>query len=324
MKSRSSKDLLRESEERHRLLAEHANDVIWTMSPDGAITYVSPAVEAMRGITPQEAMSQSIDEIHPPKSKAISLGYFEELAARLRDGLAPHTFRGELEYYRKDGSTVWTEVQVMPHLGRGGELVEILGVSRDISERKRFEEDLQEARREVEEANQALRQANEKLYYQATTDELTGFHNRRHARAILEAAVAEVADGKPHSVLMIDIDRFKEVNDSLGHNKGDFFLVELSKRILEQIRAGDVLTRWGGDEFIVFMPLCREDNAREVAERIRQAVSAKPLLEGVSATVSIGVSEAHPAEGLESWIERSDSALYNAKQEGRNLVRSSS
>lgn len=321
MDPRDSERLLRESEERYRLLADHAHDVIWTMSPGGEITYVSPGVEAMRGLTPEEAMNQSIDQIHPPESQAISLGYFERLAERLKNGLAPEEFKGELEYYRKDGTTVWTEVQVVPHMGQEGELIEILGVSRDISERKHFEDRLQKARDEVEDANAELEQANAQLQRQATTDELTGFYNRRHAREILEGAAKEVARGSQHSILLIDVDYFKKVNDSLGHNKGDLFLVELSKRIREQVREVDVLVRWGGDEFIVFMPLCAKDNADRIAERIRQSVASEPLLDGVSTTVSIGVSEALPGEGAKHWVGRSDSALYEAKLAGRNSVK---
>ena len=91
-----AEEQLRISEERHRLLAENANDVIWTMSLDGRITYVSPAVERMRGFTPEEAMSQPLDEIQTPESAAITLGYFVDLQAALEAGRPPQRFRGEL------------------------------------------------------------------------------------------------------------------------------------------------------------------------------------------------------------------------------------
>ncbi len=143
------------SEERHRLLAENANDVIWTMSLDGRITYVSPAVERLRGFTPEEAMNQPLDEILTPDSAAISLAYWQELAARLQAGLPPPRFRGEYEYYCKDGSTVWTDVQVIPYVDANGQLVEILGVTRDFSDRKRHEEELKKAREAAEAANLA-------------------------------------------------------------------------------------------------------------------------------------------------------------------------
>ncbi|MFZ4617950.1 MAG: sensor histidine kinase [Rectinemataceae bacterium] len=140
------------SEERHRLLAENANDVIWTMSLDGRITYVSPSVERIRGFTPDEAMKQPLNEILTPDSVAIAVGYFEELAVRLKAGLPPQRFHTEYEYYCKGGSTIWTDVQVVPHIDSEDQLVELLGVTRDISERKRSEDAIRRSLRE----NQAL------------------------------------------------------------------------------------------------------------------------------------------------------------------------
>lgn len=128
-----------ESEERYRLLTENAWDVIWTMALDGSITYISPSVERVRGITPQEAMGQSLDEIHPPESAARVSNYYAELFAAVADGTEPPVFRGEQEYYRKDGSIMTGELEVIPRLNADGEVTEILGVTRDISDRKRFE-----------------------------------------------------------------------------------------------------------------------------------------------------------------------------------------
>jgi PAS domain S-box-containing protein len=133
---------LRESEARHRLLADNALDVVWTMSLDGRITYLSPAVEKLRGYTVAEAMRQPIEEIHPPGSAAVSLGYFQRLAADMGAGRPPQRFRGELEYRCRNGSTVWCEVMVLPVVGPDGAVTELLGVSRDLSERKRTEEAL--------------------------------------------------------------------------------------------------------------------------------------------------------------------------------------
>lgn len=129
-------DALRQSEERYRLLADNSRDVIWTMALDGRITYVSPAVEPLRGLTPDEAMRQSIDEILTPASQAIVLDYFGHLQAALEAGRPPESFNGELEYWRKDGTTFWTDVTALPILTSDGHPVEILGVTRDISARK--------------------------------------------------------------------------------------------------------------------------------------------------------------------------------------------
>ena len=136
MKPGTVESELRRSEERHRLLAENAWDVIWTMALDGSITYVSPAIERVRGITASEAMAQTPDQINPPASAAIVAEYFSRLFAAIDSGTEPPEFRGELEYYRGDGSIMVGELQVVPHIGADGNVVEILGVTRDISERK--------------------------------------------------------------------------------------------------------------------------------------------------------------------------------------------
>ncbi len=139
---RQAEEALRLSEQRHRLLAENARDVVWTMQPDGRITYVSPSIEKVRGLTAQEAMLQRPDEIQTPGSVAKTMAYFDHLSACVREKRKPENFRGDLEYYRKDGSTIWTEVHAFPILGPQGEIVEVLGVSRDISERKQADEAL--------------------------------------------------------------------------------------------------------------------------------------------------------------------------------------
>ena len=126
------------SEERHRILAENARDVIWTMELDGRISYVSPSVEKLRGITPDEAMRQPLNEILTPASQEIVLKYFSQLQGKVQAGLPPETFRGELEYWCKNGSTIWTDVLVFPRHRPNGSL-ELLGVTRDITERKNAE-----------------------------------------------------------------------------------------------------------------------------------------------------------------------------------------
>ncbi len=141
---RSVEQELRISEQRLRLLTDNTRDVVWTMEPDGTISYVSSAVEALRGITPAEAMAQPIEAIHPPESAALSLSYFQKLFADVQAGVSPEPFHGELEYWRKDGSTLWCEVHAFPLLNSDGGFVQLLGVSRDLSERKAAEARLRE------------------------------------------------------------------------------------------------------------------------------------------------------------------------------------
>jgi len=149
------KERLRISEERHRLLADNAIDIIKTMDLDGRFSYVSPSVKKLLGFTADEVKPQSLEEVLTPDSLTIAQAYFGKLRANVKAGLPLENFREELEQRCKDGSTVWTDVTASPILSTDGTFVEILGVSRDISERKRYEHELRQAYDAAEAANAA-------------------------------------------------------------------------------------------------------------------------------------------------------------------------
>ncbi len=291
---------LRNSEQRHRLLAHNAWDVVWTMGLDGSITYVSPAVQRMRGFTPEEAMRQTLEEIHPPETAARVGAYFAELFDAIAQGTEVPVYRAEHEYYRKDGSIMTGELQVIPHVDINGNVVEILGVTRDISERKRFEAELTRL---------------------AVTDPLTGLWNRRHTSELLEADLDQAErHGQSLTLLMVDIDRFKSINDTHGHQTGDRVLIEVASRLLENIRSTDILGRWGGEEFMILLRYCSLQDAIAIAEKLRSRIADAPIGQLGGVSVSIGAAALQPGEDLESWIARADSALYQAKRSGRNTV----
>lgn len=155
MSGLSAEQRLAVSERRHLLLAENARDIVWSMSPSGAITYISSAIEKLRGISPEEAMTQSLDQILTPPSQALVIDYYQRLHIAVASGETLPTYRGDLEYYRKDGSTFWTEVFACALTDDKGQLIEVLGVTRDIQERKQYEDELKAARAIAERANQA-------------------------------------------------------------------------------------------------------------------------------------------------------------------------
>lgn len=293
---------LRQSEERYRLLAENAWETIWTASVDGTVTYVSPAVERMRGLTVSEAMRQTVDEIYPPAAAGAVRNYFRSLLRAIRDGTELPVFRSEQESYRRDGSIMVGEMQVIPHLDADGRVVEILGVTRDVSERKQLESELRRL---------------------AVTDPVTGVWNRRHGEELLDADLDQAkTQGQSLSLLMLDVDRFKTINDTHGHQTGDGVLVEIARRLVEMCRGTDMVARWGGEEFVILLRDCALNEALGIAEKIRAEIANAPFADAGSASVSIGVAQLRPTDDLNSWVARADEALYKAKGSGRNAVRS--
>lgn len=291
---------LRNSEQRHRLLAENAYDVIWTMALDGTITYINPAITRVRGLSPEEAMRQTIEEINTPPSAAKVGEYFQRVFAAIEAGTEPPVFHGEMEYYRKDGSIMTGELQVIPHVDADGHVVELLGVTRDISERKVFETELTRL---------------------AETDPVTGVWNRRHGRELLEAAMAQRdGESRPLSALMVDIDNFKVINDTYGHETGDTVLIELARRLAGAVRGTDMVARWGGEEFVVLLRDCPLADAVTRAESIRRQIADTSFSGVGTVTVSVGAAQLVPDEDVVAWLARSDRALYQAKRAGRNTV----
>jgi diguanylate cyclase (GGDEF)-like protein len=164
------------------------------------------------------------------------------------------------------------------------------------------------------------------LYESATHDGLTGIHNRRFFTEMLDKEFAHCArHAQPLSLLMIDLDHFKEINDAHGHLAGDHALVELAHKLSEIIRTEDVLARYGGEEFMLLLRECPHERAQMIAERLRRMVERLDLLfnhQGFKVTVSVGVAtleEGNHASGA-ALLEAADKMLYAAKQAGRNRV----
>lgn len=154
----------------------------------------------------------------------------------------------------------------------------------------------------------------------ALIDPLTGLHNRRHMQRHLEGLLVGPG-GMPVSVMMVDIDHFKAINDRLGHSEGDVALREVAEILRGRVRVFDSVARYGGEEFVIAMPGTRPQEAMVVAERVRQAVSGQPVgLHRLMITVSIGVAFGQPSTDPAKLLDAADKALYAAKRGGRNRV----
>ena len=161
----------------------------------------------------------------------------------------------------------------------------------------------------------------------AVTDALTGLHNRRYMETHLSQLAEHSADrGKPLSILSLDVDFFKAINDTYGHDIGDKVLQEIAKRLRDSVRGVDMACRVGGEEFIVILPTTDRAIAHTVAERIRKSISNTPLDLGLASgplkiSVSVGISTLEdPQDKMEDLLRRADQALYSAKRAGRNRV----
>lgn len=165
------------------------------------------------------------------------------------------------------------------------------------------------------------KRAEAEIHLLATTDSLTGIANRREFSAILAREVDRAKRyGTPMSLAMYDLDYFKRVNDTFGHDVGDYVLQTVTGLVKENIRANDVVARWGGEEFMVLMPQSDVQAARNASEKLRLAIAAHHFDKVGSLTASFGVAAFEPQDDLNSLLKRVDDALYRAKEQGRNRV----
>jgi diguanylate cyclase (GGDEF)-like protein len=161
----------------------------------------------------------------------------------------------------------------------------------------------------------------EAIYLLATTDSLTGIANRREFTAILVREMDQTKRyGMPMALVMYDIDYFKRVNDTFGHDVGDQVLQTVTCLVKDNIRASDIVARWGGEEFMVLMPQTDLQDAGNTAEKLRLAIAGHHFDQVNKLTVSFGVTAYEPQDDLNSLLKRVDDALYQAKERGRNRV----
>lgn len=280
------------SEERFRLLAETVSDLVCLHDPDGTLRYVSPSSTALLGTPPEALMGQPLTAVvHPDDWPGIK----RRMVGLLRAGAAPDPF--VLRLKRMDGSYGAFETVIQPLLDERGRLQGFTSSSRDVTERQRMEA---------------------RLRYAANCDALTGLVNRAHFLERLEAALAK---GRALAVLFVDLDRFKVVNDSLGHEVGDALLKMISARLRDQVREDDTVARLGGDEFCVLLErLESEAEAVRISERLLAALAEPFALEGreVFVGASIGIAYGEPgAVRADELLRNADIAMYRAKHGGR-------
>lgn len=295
-------EALKESEERMRAVFQNPAVGATLMTGSGEYVQVNERWAEMLAYEPDELIGRNLIDVTHPDDIATDYEQIEKLLEGQVD-----TYRIEKRYIRKDGGVVWTDTSISALRDDHGHPRNLIGIMADITDRKKAEDDLR-----------AL----------SMRDGLTGLPNRRAFEERLEDEWRRsLRTGDPLSLLMVDVDRFKEYNDVNGHIAGDECLKALGNLLEDTFqRATDFAARWGGEEFAVVLGSTEEDEAAKGAERLRAAmeemgVRRHPQHAGV-VTVSVGVATARPELGHtpDSLVRAADDALYASKRAGRNRV----
>jgi len=283
---------------RDRVIESSVNAIVITNygAPDNPIEFVNPAFERITGYSADEAIGRNPRFLYGTDRDQPELDLIREA---IRE---QHDCRVVLRNYRKDGKLFWNNLYIAPAHDPDRRVTHFIGVLHDITETKRYQEELER---------------------QANYDPLTGLPNRGLLQDRLKQAIAH-AQRQKHAVAVafIDLDRFKLINDSLGHSAGDRLLQTVTERIKSCTRPADTLARYAGDEFVLILEnLSGSDMTSALLQRVIENVSKPVRLheQDVYVTCSIGVS-LYPQDGREvdTLLKNADAAMFRAKERGRN------
>ncbi len=271
---------------------------IMITNTDGDIEYINAKFTDLSGYTEEQALGQNPRFL---KSDEKSSEEYADLWATITRG---ETWTGEFHNIKSNGDDYYAKTSISPVLDSRGEIAHFIGVQEDVTSQRRLQQELLQL---------------------ATTDPLTGLHNRRFLFDCAEKEIDRCCRyHHPLSVMLMDLDHFKKINDSFGHDAGDQVLRAVARMLEGNIRSTDLVVRYGGEEFVVMLPETDLTKTLAFAERLRAAVEAmevEGIDDGWPITLSIGCSPWHPHEkSIEDALTRADQAMYQCKSQGRNRV----
>lgn len=299
---------------RYKYMLENIRDVVWEMDMNLVFTFVSPTVREITGYEENEVIGRSIlDFLTSSSRENLSEQWKLRVGERVKEHSEVIIFL-DAEFLCKDRRIIWIEVSGKP-VYRDNEFIGYIGTTRDISEKKTYEKRLGKYIRE-------LKHANSKLKEMDTYDMLTGAYNRRKFEHYIKSlAEMKIKYNCAFSMIMFDINNFKQINDCRGNSAGDQLLKEISATVRNTLRETDMLFRWGGDEFVILLPGIALKDAGKVAEKVRCSIEAENFgIKWDKVTVSLGVGEYKPDVGVEQFISSVDKTMYKAKAGSKNSV----
>jgi diguanylate cyclase (GGDEF)-like protein/PAS domain S-box-containing protein len=259
-----------------------------TTKPDSTIIDISSAFTNSSGYSKSELIGQKMSVIkNQNRDKAIIRDLWKTICSK-------KIWIGEIKNRKKDGTEYWLEQHVIPILDERNTISSIVSIGIDITSKKELEKF-------------------------ATIDKLTDIYNRRRIDEFLQIEM-EVAKrhSQPLSLILVDIDHFKLVNDTYGHQVGDLVLSQTTKIISQNLRKSDIFGRWGGEEFLVICPQTNKNEAFVLAEKLRNAIETHEFEKIGHKTICLGISELEHDDNEKTLVEKVDKALYEAKNGGRN------
>jgi two-component system cell cycle response regulator len=297
----SLEDQLKASEDRLKCVLDMAHDAVISVDSRQRIILFNPAAERMFGYRAEEILGEPLGRLVPEAMRATHDAHFMDFVEQGYP-ICVRTNRPEVTGLRRDGNTFPIEISLSRWEGPDGTIC--TAMIRDITDRL---------------------QAQAELQHLATTDPLTGIANRRH---FLDRATQELNRlrrfGNPVSLIMLDVDHFKRINDTYGHSAGDQALCLLTSTCRDILRENDLVGRMGGEEFAILLPETGLEEASWVADRVRRCLSELVVAENsveFGFTVSLGVAGCDRDDRrIEEPLARADRALYDAKRAGRNRI----
>lgn len=305
----------RDSDLAYRRIIDWTNEGVWSTNERGLTTLANGQIGMLLGRSSADLHGKSFFDFVHEGERTLARHAFDDC----RQG---QDCRFEARLLRAEGEPLWASISLSSASNGSTESTSLIAIVHDISERKASEEALRAALTR-------LKQENGALAHLVKLDDLTGLYNRREFERVLACEFERTAANAELCVVLADIDHFKEVNDGFGHHAGDEVLRQMAELFRDALCSGELICRYGGEEFAFVVTKADESQALAAAERLRALVEARTFwvsdLSGqrvpLNVTLSLGCASASPGgETIEALVGRADQALYAAKSRGRNCV----
>jgi diguanylate cyclase (GGDEF)-like protein/PAS domain S-box-containing protein len=296
---------LRESEERYRALVENANDIVFRTNKKGYFTFANLSTIRVSGYEEEEIIGRHYLSLIRPDMREEAVNFFRDQMV----GGIKNTY-SEYPAVKKDGSEIWLG-QNTQLIIEDGNVTGFQAVSRDITERRRLEKELKESEERYRELS--------------IIDDLTQLYNSRYFYTQLRMEIDRIERHEyPLTLLLLDIDDFKQFNDTYGHIEGDQVLVRLGQVIKRCLRKEDSAYRYGGEEFTIILPMTTKEEGAVSAERVREELKTENFSpepdKQINLTVSIGLAQYKKNEDIKAFVNRVDHLMYQGKRRGKDII----